>query len=329
MKTFAAILVGMICALGTSTAWGNDSSALLASGGLEFVQQDHVVMQSEDLTITPDLISVRYVFRNTASRDITTIVAFPLPEIGAITDFDNYILPDEEGINFIDFRTKVDGRPIEMKVERRAIALGLDRTDVLKARGLPLEPYRYSTREVLMALPADSSARLEEMGLLRRYTDYVEPAWTLQTTYYWDQVFPAGRDLVIEHQYKPVTGRSLSPPLPLYADHDDYTLKAKEDYCISDVLEKTMLDTHKDTSGTNQMAYVSGETEYILKTGANWSGPIRNFHLIVEAAKPGDFAFLCLDGLNRVSRSRLELKQKNFWPREDLKALFIETVEFN
>jgi hypothetical protein len=42
----------------------NDSSAELSVGGLVFTTNAEVAIQSEDLTITPDTVTVRYVFLN-------------------------------------------------------------------------------------------------------------------------------------------------------------------------------------------------------------------------------------------------------------------------
>ena len=56
-----------------------------------------------------------------------------------------------------------------------------------------------------------------------------------------------------------------------------------------------------------------------------WSGPIRHFRLTVEASKPDDFAFLCLDGARRRSPSRLEMVADHFRPWRDLTVFFLRT----
>ncbi|WP_417675091.1 DUF4424 family protein [Roseibium sp.] len=326
MRPFTTLLFVLTASLVATNALANDSSAHLASGGLEFVRQKDVVMQSEELYLSPDRIDVRYVFRNTSTEDITTLVAFPLPDIEALNDYNNLILPQQDVINFIAFTTKVNGRTVNMEVDQRAIALGVDRTALLREFGVPLEPYLLSTRDAFLRLAPERREQLRKIGLLRRF-DGEEPGWLMRTTFYWTQTFPVGRDVVIEHSYTPVAGRSLSPPLARNGQHDDYSLRAKRDYCISDDLEKAIATHRLDGTGKARFTYFSSTVEYILKTGGNWSGPIRNFHLVVEAAKPDDFALLCLDGAQRVSRSRLEFSGKNFWPRDNLNVLFIDAVE--
>jgi hypothetical protein len=62
----------------------------------------------------------------------------------------------------------------------------------------------------------------------------------------------------------------------------------------------------------------------VLVTGANWSGPIRHFRLVLERTKPRQKISLCLDGLERTSATTLQLDRKDFTPAEDLNVLFID-----
>src|SRR5258708_13206433 len=82
-RYFAAMLA--TCAVvgwdaGASLARANDSSAELAVGGLVFTKNADVSIESEDLTITPDTVTVRYVFLNQSPSPVTLTVPFPLPE---------------------------------------------------------------------------------------------------------------------------------------------------------------------------------------------------------------------------------------------------------
>ena len=74
------ILAIALCIAG-SEARANDSTAELATGGLIFVQNDDVEMRAEDLYISTAEIRVRYRFFNHAAKDVTVLVAFPMPEI--------------------------------------------------------------------------------------------------------------------------------------------------------------------------------------------------------------------------------------------------------
>jgi Domain of unknown function (DUF4424) len=78
----SALAVTLILAFAPARA--NDSSAAMAAGGLELIKNDQVRMVSEVLRIAPRLVEVNYVFENTGSNDVTTPVAFPLPELAQL-----------------------------------------------------------------------------------------------------------------------------------------------------------------------------------------------------------------------------------------------------
>ena len=62
-------------------ALANDSTAELGTGGLILSRTDAVRMVKEDLFISEEKVTVDYVFRNVTDADVSTIVAFPMPDI--------------------------------------------------------------------------------------------------------------------------------------------------------------------------------------------------------------------------------------------------------
>ena len=73
------------------------------------------------------------------------------------SDYDNVVIPfDKEAPNFVRFTTRVDGKQIDMKVDQRAIAVGVDRTDILLGLNLPLANFLADTRKALGRLPAEA-----------------------------------------------------------------------------------------------------------------------------------------------------------------------------
>jgi hypothetical protein len=89
-------IVLLVAGVVAAPALANDTSAELATGGLIFVRNDNIEMRSEDLTISAKEVSVRYRFFNTSDKDVTVLVAFPLPEI-RIEEPDQIIaVPTEE-----------------------------------------------------------------------------------------------------------------------------------------------------------------------------------------------------------------------------------------
>src|SRR5437660_1278291 len=54
---------------------------------------------------------------------------------------------------------------------------------------------------------------IEEFDIGKGMEKHLRARWTLKTTYHWEQTFPAGREIVIEHRYKPSVGGSVETSL--------------------------------------------------------------------------------------------------------------------
>ena len=329
MVSALRFLVLLAAVMPPFTAVANDTSAQMAAGGLVFGKQLGISMQSEDLYISPDIVRVRYVFHNKTDKDLETIVAFPLPEAAPSSDTGGgHNFYDGVSANFLNFKTRVDGQPVVTQVEQKALALGLDRTEILKKYHVPIESYIPPTdqRSAYHGLSRLTEAQWDELaalGLLKIDSQgHPSPGWTVATVFYWNQVFPAGKDTVIEHEYQPLTGSSFDAPISRKPE-DEYAARARVRYCISGEDTKAIYELHEGKVDGKTYTAFSEELGYTLKTAANWSGPINNFHLVIEAREPVDFAFACLPGLERKSQSRLEMSQDHFWAFSDLDVLFV------
>ena len=62
-------------------AQANDSTGTVSTGGVEYIKNEHIAMQKENLFISQDKIKVEYEYRNLTDKDITETVLFPLPEV--------------------------------------------------------------------------------------------------------------------------------------------------------------------------------------------------------------------------------------------------------
>src|SRR5512146_1053495 len=67
-------------------ASGDDSSAALKAGSIVFTRNTPVRMAAEDLYVSPSAVRIRFEFANPTTKDVDTIVAFPLPDIST-SDF--------------------------------------------------------------------------------------------------------------------------------------------------------------------------------------------------------------------------------------------------
>ena len=90
-------------------------------------------------TITPEFVTVRYVFLNQSQKPVNVTVAFPLPDID-LADADNYAIPTDDPVNFVAFQTKVDGSPVTFSINQRAFLGEKDVSAKIKNAGLPIFP---------------------------------------------------------------------------------------------------------------------------------------------------------------------------------------------
>lgn len=311
------ILAVLVCA----PARANDSTAALATGGLVFVRNPDIEMRSEHLFISAAEIRVRYRFFNNATHDVTTLVAFPMPEIQGDETLDsgNVAIPRDDPQNILGFSTLADGHPVITRVEQTVRANSIDRTDLLRGLGIPLAPHLESTTEALNRLPALAREQLLKLGLIEIDESLtpqpVRPRWALQTTHYWEQTFPAGREFVIEHHYKPSVGTSQWP--------EAVTAETRTRYCIDQDLLRT-LERAQRASPRDFAPFSLQHIEYILKTGANWAGPIGDFRLVVDKGDARNLVSFCGDGVKKIGPTQFEMRESDFIPNRNLHVLILE-----
>lgn len=304
----------------------NDSVASMGAGGLVRQRTDGIVMRSEDLFVSAREIRVKYRFFNRTDRDIATIVAFPLPDIVGGGEGD-VALSDPGALTFV---TTVQGRRVATNVEQKALLDGVDRTGLLRGLELPLSPYDPGVRAAVAALPRPQIDMLVEMGLVEdrgyvdgaaRVADYA-PLWTLKTTHYWTQVFPAGRELDVDHRYTPAVGGSAGS---IFGDPEaatsDYAAEHAAQYCAD-------AEFQAGAARLRRRGQYLTETwiDYILTTGANWAEPIGDFRLVVDKGSPRNLVSFCGEGVRRISPTRFEMRRTNFTPTRDLSVVIVSGV---
>jgi len=328
------ILAGIVAAaIAAGAALANDSTAELAAGGLVLTRDDDIEMRSEDLFISKEEVRVKYRFFNTATADKTVRVAFPMPE----TYFSESAIgvPTEEPENLLGFRTVVDGKPVTAEVEQKALLDGRDITAELKRLGVPLQPHLRPTWEALDALPQAVKDRLVAEGLAgeQEYDDdgtgmkkHLFPLWRLATTYHWEQTFPAGRELVVEHSYRPAAGSSAgtsigSPWASKDADYQAYLDRFCVDRSFLAGVDRRMRE-HK----AEYPPFWETRISYILKTGGNWKKPIVRFRMIVDKGSADNLISFCATGVRKISPTQFEVVRENWRPDRDLDVLILEAL---
>ena len=66
--------------------------------------------------------------------------------------------------------------------------------------------------------------------------------------------------------------------------------------------------------------------EYILRTGANWAGPIGDFRLVVDKGEADSLVSFCGEGVKRISPTRFEMRKTDFTPERDLSILILKRL---
>lgn len=304
-----------------SPASANDSIAKLGAGGLILVQADTITMESEDLYVSPSAIRVEYRFRNNAAEDKTHLVAFPMPLIEPIDYLESDIsVPERQKDNFMNFAVSVAGVAVTPQIEIRALTGGLDITGKLAALAIPLNPLAEAAAKALNAVPKEKLSELLVMGAVRDAGDGFQPSWTLKSTYYWLQTFPAGQTIAVAHSYTPAVGLAFFYDMALaepgYVDR----------FCIDAATGKAI---RRKLAAAKPEAplLMEQQIQYILTTGANWQGPIADFRLVVDKEKPDAIVSFCMDGVKKIAPTQFEVRKRDFQPRSDLDVLILALPE--
>ncbi|MDO9473536.1 MAG: DUF4424 domain-containing protein [Caulobacter sp.] len=327
------LLAALLGAALAAPAAANDSTAELAAGGLVLTRTDAIVMKSEDLYISADEVRVRYVFLNTSGKAVTTRVAFPMPDIGGPEFFfhDTNIPGGEDPANLLAFVTRVDGAAVRMDVEQKAFVGDVDRTAWLIARGLPLALHVDGMVERLDALPPADQTEAVRLGLAipdeydagRGWETHYNPAWILKTTFHWEQTFPAGKEIVVEHSYRPATGGSVGTIVgsPFMATPE--WAETRDRYCI----DSAFLAGVKKAQGKSEYPpFTEQRIAYVLKTGGNWAGPIGDFRMVIDKGTPANLVSFCASGVKKIGPTTFEVRKTNWTPDRDLSILILKPL---
>jgi len=330
MCTALAALAGL---LAMAPASANDSSASLDADGLRFTYNPNIKIESEALSLSLEEVGVGYRFHNISDRDISTLVAFPLP-VMYVGEEGNYVLPDNrDPVNFINFQVTVDGKRVEPSVEVKAIRHGIDVTEVLKRHGIPLTMLAESDEATIALharlddLPDDAQQELERYGVIDWSTSWgannkpqASEHWETYITFYWFQTFPARRTIEVTHRYHPV------PRHFFFVEEDLASDDMRKKYCFDQAFTqaaRAMLKRAAEGQEEDYSPTLAGrELKYVLTTAGNWLGPIQKFQLKVEKS-PDALVSLCAEGIKRPSPTTFDLAEDNYSPNKDLNVLFI------
>jgi hypothetical protein len=332
MRRLQKLTVAILLAWGTTlggAALADDSEARLDIGGLTFTHADQIEMQAEDLYLSANQVRIRYTFHNRSGRDITSLVAFPLPDIEPNYYFEPVAIPATGDPNFVNFHTSVDGRPVQMSVDQRARLHGRDVTANVRAAGLPLSPIDPKFDDTVKRLSHDQITRLVHDGYLEDLSAGVQgeakqyrALWSLSTAFHRTQVFPANATITVEQNYTPIVGGSVESLLLIasIAKNNPDRRRLVREYCIDDKFEQAARELGRRVGVENVGEQTLG---YILTTGANWAGPIGRFHLTIDKGGRENLVSLCAPDIQRTGATTFELTRANYRPRSNIEVYML------
>lgn len=317
-------------ALSATPVFANDSIAELGTGGLILSRSDAVAMESEDLYISPEKVTVDYVFRNNTDKDVDAIVAFPMPDIEGDPN-EMPAIPDGQSDNFLGFEVTIDGVAAKPQLEQKAFALGIDISADLKAQNVPLYPFGDAARAALAKLPQAVADDWVDRGIIIENTAddgsgmktvYV-PFWQLRSTYWWRSTFPANKAVHVAHRYKPSVGGTSSVSFFYDGQFQGQYAAYKTRYCIDGTFENAIRKAAKKNPDGNPK-YFENRIAYILTTGGNWAtGAIGKFKLTVDKGDPKNLVSFCGENVRKVGPTRFEMTAENFYPEHDIDTLLL------
>lgn len=333
-----AHMFGLIALSLGRPAFANDTVASINLGGLEITPAAWVTLDSEDLYISETRVRVRYQFTNTASHDENLLIAFPLPVPTAQEQEDQYQSGMYQDWDQLQFKTLVDGKPAPLNRYDVPVVNGKSVEARLKALGWPVQHWHddgFPAR--INALPDDTAAQLVREGLLIDDAGSggggvrnLRPGWVVQTHVTRLQNFPAGATVTVEHSYNPFVGGSATTSLN--RDQRAMAMAGPDGLAATFCVDRPFLAAYdrriygKRATPDPGITVVQSWFGYVLKSGANWKGPIKKFRMVVDKGRPENLVSFCMDDVRKISPTQFEVVKTDFEPTTDLDVLLIEFI---
>lgn len=310
-------------------SYANDTIGTTTAGGITFSRSPSIELLREELTISTDEVKVAYLFQNNSDEPITSEVFFPLPifkQKGANADWNvqQNAKTKKQNLPFLNFSVTANGQNISYSTRTQNLLDGKDITDNLKQLGKP-----------------NTKNWMEKAKQLNFVDENGNPRWETQTTFYWTQTFPPHQPIVIEHHYQPAAGmfylaREKDKTAEMVMDNFQKQLSSLFNINLSEMQNGELLKTwtlqqiqNEQNSDQEDPYAFFYNVDYILKTGANWAGPIKNFTLKILKPQNGAVAYNQFFSTKQINKTEdkesINLFLKNFTPQKDLNVVFGST----
>jgi hypothetical protein len=171
---------------------------------------------------------------------------------------------------------------------------------------------------------------LVESGTNDKGLPLFEATWTLKTSVVRQQTFPPGKPVSVEHRYRSSVGMSfdsvLRPGLRQTKALAAEVSRYKTTFCVNDDFLK-LVDALESSDKAKKAGIVERRISYVLTTGANWAGPIKDFHLVVDKGQADRIVSFCgqdmQKGIQKISATQVDLHATDFTPSQDLNVLIL------
>ncbi|MFZ1085515.1 MAG: DUF4424 family protein [Terracidiphilus sp.] len=322
MKRFIST-VGLAILCLAPQIYADDGAASIAAGGIVVMgKESRIVMAKESLWISVGKVKVEYEFRNDSDQDITTEVAFPIPD---------YVLdpqmPPPNVVGFDDFKLWINGAPTRFQIESRAFVQKKEITALLKLEHIDIPTFGHGNWES----PSKDITRLSQLEKKKLIVagaidEDARPIWAVRKKYHWTQVFPAHGIVKIRHEYSPIGGDENSISYGLGSSPN----KQSEQEIMSMCPDEKLLPKLKRLAMSSEKDAWYEYVDFILTSANTWKTPIEDFTLTVERTRMKDstpsLVSFCWDGpVKKIDEDHFVARLTNFIPSRELRVgYFIE-----
>jgi len=318
-----------------------DSIQELRIGGLSFANAAGLVLDSQEVWISLDWISVKYRLSNSTPAAVAAQLVFPLPDIDVGEQDSQLSIPAEPPDSVVVPKTLADGATLAWTTVQRAYQDGRDITDLLRKASLPLLAVGETVnrlQDAVAALPAESRRQMigekviQEAGTDQLGGPLYAPNWIVRTSMFAPLRVTPGATVVLEHSYKPSVGRSqdtvLRKALRTSRSLEPIARDRIRAFCVENDLlrgiDKIARDEEANVAGLQEWRISFG-----LKTATGLNGPARDFHLVIDKGRPDRLVSLCVRNVQRFkdSQTAFETRRSDFRPDQDVNVLLIGRAE--
>lgn len=314
-----------------------DSSQELRIGGLTFANAAGLVLESQEVWISLDSIAIKYRLSNNAPSAVSVQLNFPLPDIDVGEQDTQFSIPADPPANLVTPRTLADGAPVVWTIHQRAYQESRDITDLLRKGSIPLlavGEVANQLQDAVAALPTENRRKMvsdntiQEAGTDQSGAPLFAPNWIVKTWMVAPLRIASGATITLEHSYKPSVGRAQDTVLRKALRNNKNLEPIVRDriraFCVENDLlrgiDKIARDDAANVAGLQEWRISFG-----LKTATGLNGPAKDFHLVIDKARPDRLVSFCMTNVHRMkdSQTSFETRRFNFRPDEDVNILLI------